>query len=368
MEQKSTGWEWWRKIEHLFHKYERKVMSVSFVFGFLLDNLTLTRIDMWLDLLIIFLYFAIAFLGIALSNIGTRTSQESILGRVAIWAPIIMQFAFGGLLSNFVVFYSRSATLGANWPFLLFLGVMFVGNEFIEKRYQRFGLQMSILFISIFSFSIFYVPIVVNRIGDLVFLASGLVSLLLITFILWLFGKVIPYRVRASRRVLMRSIPAIFLLINIMYFTNLIPPLPLSLKEMGVFHSVERTEDGRYSVKFEDKKWYDFFEQFETYHHINSERVYVYSAVFAPTDLRTKILHHWQYYDAEMGTWKSADKLQFPIYGGRDGGYRGYSFKTNIGPGLWRVDVITERGQLLGRVKFNVITGVPTASLVSNIF
>ncbi len=350
----------WHRAEMLFHTYERKLMSASFVFGFLWDNLTLTRIDLWLDDLIMFVYLLVAIFGIAVSNVGIGKARESGLGRMSVWSPFIMQFAFGGLFSNFIVFYSRSSSIGASWPFLLFLAVMFVGNEFFQKRYQQFGFQMSILFISIFSFSIFYVPLITNRIGGGVFLLSGVISLLFISLILSIFGKILPYRVRASRRVLARTIPAIFILINVMYFTNLIPPLPLSLKDMGVFHNVERRVDGTYAVMYEDTKWYEFFKRFEIYHHNAGERVYVYSSVFAPTDLDTKILHHWQFYDARSGEWKTADKLQFPIYGGRDGGYRGYSFKSNIDEGFWRVDVITDRGQLLGRVKFEVVRGAAT--------
>ena len=152
-----------------------------------------------------------------------------------------------------------------------------------------------------------------------------------------------------------------------MYFTNVIPPLPLSLMSAGVFHNVERTENGMYSVLYEGQAWYETLKWYTAYHHNGGDRVYVYSAIFAPTGLGTKILHHWQYYDTVSGVWKTADKLEFPIYGGRSNGYRGYSFKTNITSGLWRVDVITERGQILGRVKFEVISGAFTKQLRSGV-
>ncbi|TSC62518.1 MAG: hypothetical protein G01um101448_1116 [Parcubacteria group bacterium Gr01-1014_48] len=352
--------------EKLFHRYERRFSSLFFVFGFLWDNLTLTRVDMWLDISIIFSYLVIATFGIAVLNLSLVKKEESILKRISLWSPFLMQFAFGGLFSSFIVFYTRSATLAANWPFLLFLVCMFVGNEFFRKHYQRFGFQMSILFTALFSFSIFYVPIIVNRIGAEIFLLSGVVSLAAIGVVLSFFGKIMPYRVRASRRMLTRSIPAIYLAITIMYFTNLIPPLPLSLKDMGVYHRVERMSNGGYSVVYEDKKWYEFFKRFEVFHQVRGERVYVYSSVFAPTDLDTRILHRWQYLD-NAGVWQTADKLQFPIYGGRDGGYRGYSVKTNTSVGKWRVDVITERGQLLGRVKFEVVS-TGSAKLVTKMF
>ena len=42
------------------------------------------------------------------------------------------------------------------------------------------------------------------------------------------------------------------------------------------------------------------------------------------------------------------------IFGGRDGGYHTYSIKGNIIPGLWRVDIETERGQIIGREEFKI--------------
>jgi hypothetical protein len=47
-------------------------------------------------------------------------------------------------------------------------------------------------------------------------------------------------------------------------------------------------------------------------------------------------------------------EISFHITGGRQEGYRGYSFKTNVPAGKWRVFVETPRGQVLGRYEFNV--------------
>src|SRR5438046_3026621 len=59
------------------------------------------------------------------------------------------------------------------------------------------------------------------------------------------------------------------------------------------------------------------------------ERVYVFSAIFAPSGLSTIIFHEWQHYDENTKDWVTTNTEQFPIIGGRDGGYRGYSFKDN---------------------------------------
>lgn len=38
------------------------------------------------------------------------------------------------------------------------------------------------------------------------------------------------------------------------------------------------------------------------------------------------------------------------ISGGREGGYRAYTFKQGLDPGEWRVDVEIEDGRVIGRV------------------
>ena len=82
--------------------------------------------------------------------------------------------------------------------------------------------------------------------------------------------------------------------------------------------------------------------------------VYAFASVFAPTDLETTILHDWEFYDEQEGEWTSTGKVVYQITGGRDGGFRGFSFKDNVQPGHWRVNVETQRGQLLGRKTFEI--------------
>jgi hypothetical protein len=76
--------------------------------------------------------------------------------------------------------------------------------------------------------------------------------------------------------------------------------------------------------------------------------------VFSPTHLDTQIVHEWQYYNPVDEEWQTTDTISFPIIGGRDGGYRGYSSKSTISPGRWRVNVETPHGQTIGRINFQV--------------
>ena len=325
------------------------------VAGFAFDNFMLYRIDLLIDNVILIFYLVVVTVCIFLINLH----EAGVLGGrrfyyVSSLAPFPMQFAFGGLFSVFTVFYTRSAALSVSWFFVLFLLFMLVGNEFFRSRYRRMNFQINVLFIAIFSYAVFAVPILAGRMGAAVFLLSGAASLAIIGALAFLLLFFMPSRARETKWRIVRSISAIFIVTNALYFLNIIPPIPLSLKEGDVYHSIARTSGGDYIGEREPSAWYDFFKTTQTMHLVQNEPAYFFSAVFAPTRLNTKIFHNWQYYDDKADEWKSRTRIELPVVGGRDGGYRGYSMKTNLEQGLWRVDVETERGQVLGRTNFTI--------------
>jgi hypothetical protein len=345
----------YRQLKKWFTRYEQHISGAALLFGFAVDNFTLTRIDLWLDNLILFIYLLIALFGIVLVNLYEGgVAQNAFFGYIRRWSPLAVQFAFGGLFSGFVVFYSRSATLATSWPFILLLAALFVGNEFFRSRYSKLTFQMSIFFIALFSFLIFYTPVIVGMMGAWVFLLSGIMSIAIISLFIRILLRFIPERVEQSKKSIICSIGIIFIAVNILYFTNIIPPIPLSLKDASVYHYVEKAQDGNYLVQHEQSRWYDFLIPNETIHITENEPLYMFSSVFAPTKLNTQIFHKWQFYDEKEDEWITENQLGFSIVGGRDGGYRGYTMKANVTEGAWRVDVVTERDQLIGRIKFKV--------------
>ena len=283
-------------------------------------------------------------------------------------SPFLMQYAFGGLLSGFFVFYIRGASLATSWPFLVLLFGLLVGNEFFRTRYQRFTFQVSILFFVLYSYMIFFMPVVVGSMGAWVFLLSGVVSLIVIGLLLYGFSYLMPTAIHYLHRGIVISIGGIFLAVNAMYFLNILPPLPLSLKEAGVYHNITRVPSG-YRVVGEEQPWYGFLISREKIHISVGSPVYFYSAVFAPTRItETRIVHHWEYFNEKTDAWVNRTRIEFSIAGGRDGGYRGYSLKTNVEAGLWRVRVETARGQVLGQTSFRVENVPETPVLVEQVF
>ncbi len=332
------------------------LMTAAFLSGFIVDNFTLTRIDLAMTVIVLSAYLFVATLGFILVSIS----------RGGALVPYATQFAFGSLLSGYFIFFTRSASLAGSWFFILLLVVAIFGNEFLKEEYRRFELRATMLFAAFFFFAIIYMPVMLKSMGAWIFLLSGLVSLVAIWLVVRVVGYVAPEVVRTTRRTLIATIGGLFIGINVLYFANIIPPIPLSLKDAGVYHFVSRAQAGGYTGRAESVEWYDVLGRYHPqFHHTQGEPVFFYSAVFAPTALNTTTLHEWQYYNEQQGAWVTTDRLSFRITGGRDGGYRGYSAKQSILPGLWRVNVITERGQLVGRTTFTVVE-VPLTPILTS--
>jgi len=347
--------DFFHQVEEWYYRHERFVSAGALLLGFVIDNFTLTRVDLLFDNVVLLSYLVIAFVGIVVFNlIDIGKLRGHFFEKIAPLFPLLAQFAFGGLFSGYFIFYSRSASVFSSWVFVFILIALLIGNERFKKQYLRFRFQMSIFFIALFSFVIFSVPTFIGKIGTHIFIFSGLLSVAIMICILWMLKNVMPEKIEATRNTLAASISGIFLLFNFLYFSNAIPPLPLSLKDIGLYHSAERMRDG-YLVLYEDAPWYRFYRDYDTtFHLIPGESVYVFSSVFAPTRLETKILHQWQKFDEETGIWTTTDTFSFPIVGGRDGGYRGFTRKSSVSGGKWRVNVITEHGQIVGRISFYI--------------
>ena len=165
----------------------------------------------------------------------------------------------------------------------------------------------------------------------------------------------------AGKKILVRRKFGIFLAIfivygifNLAYFKNWIPPVPLSLKEIGVYHFVEKDINGNYVFGKQDKSWKDYIpfylDRFKLY---SGNNAYLFSSIYAPTRLNTEIINQWSYYDEAVNKWVNAGSIKYSISGGRDDGYRGFSTK-DVFPGKWRVDVLTVDNRLIGTKKFVV--------------
>jgi hypothetical protein len=175
-----------------------------------------------------------------------------------------------------------------------------------------------------------------------------------------------PRLVVGNWRKLIFIVGAIFTSFNMLYFLNAIPPVPLSLKDIGIYHSVVRQESGDYAVSYEPGAWYELWKRSDnTFHYAPGENAYCFSSVFAPEGLSTSVYHQWEYFDEEKGEWVDSTRVSFPISGGRDKGYRSFSRKSALFEGEWRCRVETQRRALVGLRKFEIVESDVRPALVS---
>ena len=364
-----------RAIEHFeqtvswARAHERHLSAISLAGGFAFDSYAFGRIDRPMTQAVFIIYLIVAGVAIAvLHALESRPEQEKPSDRTRTILVFVAQFALGCLLSGFCVFYIRSASIGASWPFLLCMAGIFIGNEYLRRYHARLVFSALLFFISLYSYAILLVPVVAARIGTVPFLISGAIAVILFFFYLQSLAVLGHDRYRTARMQIAVGMVAITALINAFYFAKVLPPLPLVLSDAGVYHSIQREgRDFRVTAEDEPPRWRALFGTFPVEHIQQNDKLYLYSAIFAPYRLTTGILHRWEWRDPATGNWLEQQTIRFTIRGGREDGYRAYSSKTAPRPGQWRVNIATSDGRAIGRVRFSVETQVVPPAVTTRV-
>ncbi len=341
----------------IISRTKRHWMTLAFLFGFFLDNLTLNRIDQLFDNFILASYVILAMTSLLLLYAAAAEKITGKFGELSRkYAPLFVQFAFGGLLSGVLIFYGRSGSWEQAWPFMLIILLAIYGNETIADRTSRLIYNLSILFIGLFAYTVLVIPVVTGIMGPWIFVGSGVLALIVMYGFMRLLHLIVPIFIAMHKKAIIFTIGTIFVSFNLLYFTNIIPPIPLSLKEVGIFHNVVRVENGDFQLTHVEGRWYQPFKNSDrVFYSRSADAVFCFAKVFAPTRLRTDIYHKWEYYDEYLSQWVQHSRLSYSIVGGRDRGFRGFTFIRNYGKAVrWRCTVETGRGQVLGRDRFTI--------------
>jgi MFS family permease len=346
-----------RRIRRFIDHNQNIISPVAIIGGFVVDIFTLNQIDQFFDNAILVAHLIIVGVCIALlfskdTPFGDRINIEKRKNIVF----TVMMFSFGGVFSGFFLFYTRSGTIASSAPFILLMLALMLGAEFLKRFYQKMTLQIAIYFTAIFAYMIFFVPIVINKISAGLFVISGVLSVGVMAGFLLLLRHIDGFHFEKYKKKFAAAVVMIFIGFNVGYFLNIIPPVPLSLKLNAVYHSVERTGNFQYTATYEPTPYWRFLKKrSRRVHWKPGEPVYVFTAIFTPADITTTIHHRWDYFDPEKTRWIPQSNITIDVTGGRNRGFRGFSYKENLWEGTWRVAVTNFRGQILGFVKFKII-------------
>jgi hypothetical protein len=363
---------------------EHRLSVTFFIAGFLFDILTLGRIDSWFTigqqaiyLLVISLILVQMLLAEAPATAaaaapaaapvaapsaapaaaflaGPAPAPASAASRLQRWYleyrnPAI-HFLLGALLSAYTLFFFKSSSLLVSFGFMGVLVVLLVANE--SARFKALGLpfKFALLGLCYLAFFAYVVPVLIGQTGLAVFLLSmavGCVPLAAVAFL----------AARERKRRILIPLGCVLIVFLTFYLFRIIPPVPLSIPFMGVYHGVERTDAG-YRLTHERPFWRLWHNGDQRFRAQPGDKVHIYFRVFSPSRFSDQVLMRW--YRSENKGWALQDTIPIKIVGGREEGFRGYGVKTNYQTGKWKVQVETTDGREIGRIYFSV-ESVPIA-------
>jgi hypothetical protein len=324
----------------------RFIMPAVLLLGFIVDYFTFNRVDQLFDNLVLLAYVILA-AGSLVALYGTKTSA-----RIARIAPFTFQYAIGGLFSGLFIFYFRSGSISVSFPFLIVLFVLMLGSDYFYKRFPKASFQLVVFYVALISYANLVVPTFTKHMSLWTFVGATLLSGAVMYGFVSLLDRPQSLIRGVHRTQVERRLIATTIIFALLYVTNIIPPIPLSMKAGIVGYGITRTSDSGYYVSAEEAPWYLPFSTHGTTLHTRGP-VYAFTSIFAPTELETTIIHEWQRFDDTEG-WVTTSRIPMNITGGREDGFRGYSLSNNLTPGSWRVTVRTSRGQVVGRIRFEI--------------
>ncbi len=342
------------KILSFQKRHESTLEVLFFIGGFAFDALMVTEPD---DL------FAIVQQAVYLFAIAALIHFE-LLFRLHKWRPgpqlnkvwnfrnLLLHFLLGTLLNIYSIFYIKSASFLNSLVFLILMTGFVLANELPIIKKSKVSFKTGLYTICLFSYISILYPILLGFVGWTPFWLSVLTTLLILYFQTKILSLHLPDRKTLVQALLTPSFSILGIFI-VFYSLGWIPPVPLSVKEQGIYHLVEK-KNGEYLLSTE-KIWWKFWQSGDQEFKAQpGDKIYFYLQIYSPARFSDQIYIHWSFKNSK-NQWESSDRIPINIVGGRKEGYRGYAIKANYQPGPWRVQVETAHGQEISRLHFDVI-------------
>ncbi len=360
MIQTQTPSSRFHRLKLHYERNEHVVDIAAFVGGFLFDIAMLDRIDSWFTIgqqAAYLVLIAVILLQMFFAE-GKAPPELNAMSTIKRWyyeyRMALVHFLLGTLLNLYTLFFFKSSSLFVSFAFMVALVLLLVANE--SKRLKALGLSFKFAMFSlcVLSFSASIVPVLVGSIGLFVFLLSMRVGCVPLAVINRRIRIHAPDRARQAMRQILLPFGLVLISFLSLYLFRLIPPVPLSIPFIGVYHDVERSED-TYRLSHERPFWRIWHHGDQQFLAQSGDKVYVYFRIFSPTRFSDEVLMRW-YWKDNAGRWRLQDSIPIKILGGREQGFRGYGVKSNYQPGDWKLQVETTDEREIGRVYFDVAT------------
>ena len=350
------------KFKAFREKHHFLFEAAFFMAGFLFDTLLLHRIDS-VPLLIhqgLYVVLAAWLIGIDHRIHVAGKEPEGRWKKIASYRTWVMHFLMGTVLNAFVVFYFRATSVySASSLFMLLLLVVLFLNELPKFRARGPVVRVALLSFVVTSYCAYLFPLIVGRLAWWLFLPAVLAGAGA-SFGLWkLYRRFTHDPNWTFQRAVLPGLIVQVCLVGL-YFAKLMPPVPLSLRTIGVYHGVAKDAEAKgYKVKYVApsvwKFWVDDAGEFPMR---EGDKAWAFVAVFAPKGFRDEIQFQWSYDDPKRGWTALGGPSVHPLGTGainRDQGFRTYANITLRNPGNYRVVVSSSDGREIGRRSFEVV-------------
>lgn len=337
---------------HYKQKLSKYWAAIFFTLGFLVDIFTLSRIDDWVSILQQGVYLVICLLLLDKRLLYDQKMWEpshSSIQKLWSYHNEALHFLLGSLLSTFALFFFLSSSFFSSFIFLAIIFVALVLNEHPWVQKKNVSFKYALVAICLLSYFSYLIPIALGYIGVIPFLLALAISSFVIVFHIYNRRQIVGFRSR------MASGLGVLGVVVILYFLKVMPPVPLSLQHIGIYHGVEKSTqfpEAQFVLKYERPFWKFWQKSSQNFKAYSGDKVYCFARIFSPVFFKDQVVFHWS--KKQNQSWQTQDRILSPISGGRAEGFRSYSYKENFESGHWRVQIETQDGREIGRVYFHV--------------
>lgn len=86
----------------------------------------------------------------------------------------------------------------------------------------------------------------------------------------------------------------------------------------------DKKRDQTFQLSYEQTTPYHLWNTYDnSFNYTKGDTVFIYTSIFAPTDLKESVQHHWEWYNSKTKTWNLTDTISYDVTGGLQGGFLG---------------------------------------------